>query len=69
MGSPLLKNSTKEKYAKRFANLPGGNFMAMTFTDTDGSSVEMSVIEIELDSPKSLTMSEYPNVMEGMAEK
>ncbi|MFC3414391.1 DUF4412 domain-containing protein [Algoriphagus hitonicola] len=69
MDSPMLKNSTKQKYAKRFANLPAGDFMAMTFTDVDGSSVEMTVIEIELNSPKSLTMAEYPNVMESMGKK
>ncbi|WP_297334894.1 DUF4412 domain-containing protein [Algoriphagus sp.] len=69
MNSPMMKNATKEKYAKRFSNLPTGDFMAMTFTDVDGSTVEMNVIEIEMNSPKTLTMAEYPNVMEGMEEK
>ncbi|MBY5949939.1 DUF4412 domain-containing protein [Algoriphagus marincola] len=68
MDSPLLKNATKEKYAKRFANLPYGDFMEMSFTETGGDTIDMTVIEIEKNSPKSLTTSEYPNVMESMGK-
>ncbi|SDD49411.1 protein of unknown function [Algoriphagus faecimaris] len=68
MNSPMMKKATKEKYAKRFSHLPSGDFMAMTFTDVDGSTVEMNVIEIDMNSPKSLTMAEYPNIMQGMGE-
>lgn len=66
--SPMIKNATKEKYSKRLANLPYGDFMEMTFTEQGGDTVKMNVIEIEKNSPKSLTSAEYPNLMESMQQ-
>lgn len=67
--SPFMKKGAQEKYKNHFREFPNGNFMEMTFTSTDGSKVDMKVIEIEPNSPISYQSSEYPNVMDAMKQK
>lgn len=69
MNSPFMKKGAQEKYQKHFKDIPNGNFMEMTYTSTDGSKVDMKVIEIEPDSPKSFTSADYPNVMQAMKQQ
>ncbi|UZD23650.1 DUF4412 domain-containing protein [Algoriphagus halophytocola] len=66
--SPMMTSKAQEKYAERFKDLPKGNFMEMTYTSTDGSKVDMKVIEIEENAPKTFTMAEYPNLMNSMGQ-
>ena len=67
--SPMMTSKAQERYAQHFKNMPEGNFMELTFTSKDSEKVEMKVIEIEEDSPKSLTMAEYPNIMNSAGMK
>lgn len=69
MNSPFVKDKAQQRYREHFKNLPQGNFMEMTYTSTDGSVVDMKVIEIEPNSPKTYTSSEYPNLMAGIETK
>lgn len=67
--SPFASSQTQEKYSKQFENAPEGNFMEMYWTATDGSKMDMKVIEIEESKAKTFQMAEYPNVMQASGEK
>lgn len=67
--SPFASSQTQKKYAKQFKNVPEGNFMEMYWTATDGSKMDMKVIEIEESNAKTFQMAEYPNIMQASAEK
>ncbi|MFC5623367.1 DUF4412 domain-containing protein [Algoriphagus winogradskyi] len=67
--SPMMTAKAQERYAQHFKNMPEGNFMELTFTSKDSEKVEMKVIEIDESSPKSLTMSEYPNIMNSIEKE
>ncbi|WP_425639228.1 DUF4412 domain-containing protein [Algoriphagus yeomjeoni] len=67
--SPMMTSKAQERYAQHFKNMPEGNFMELTFTSKDSEKVEMKVIEIDESSPKSLTMADYPNIMNNMEKK
>jgi hypothetical protein len=67
--SPFTSSQTQEKYSKQFKNAPEGNFMEMYWTATDGSKMDMKVIEIEATKAKTFQMSDYPNIMQASAEK
>lgn len=67
--SPLMTSKTQEKYAEYFNNMPKGNFMELTYTSEESGTMEMKVIEINESASKSLTMSEYPNIMKSMEQK
>lgn len=64
--SPLIKGKAKDRYAEQFKSLPQGNFMEMIYKDNDGTTVEMTVLEINESAPVTFLMSEYPNVMAQM---
>ncbi len=67
--SPFTSSQTQEKYSKQFKNAPEGNFMEMYWTATDGSKMDMKVIEIEATKAKTFQMADYPNIMQTSAEK
>lgn len=67
--SPFTSSQTQKKYSKQFKNAPEGNFMEMYWTATDGSKMDMKVIEIEATKAKTFQMSDYPNIMQASAEK
>ncbi|SFU13601.1 hypothetical protein SAMN04489724_4249 [Algoriphagus locisalis] len=67
--SPMMTSKAQERYAQHFNNMPDGNFMELTFTSTDSEKIDMKVIEINESAPKSLTMAEYPNLMNSMKEQ
>ncbi|WP_026950119.1 DUF4412 domain-containing protein [Algoriphagus mannitolivorans] len=64
--NPMVSNKTMERYDSFFSNAPKGTFLEMLFTAKDGEITDMKVVEIELNSPQSFKMSEYPNMMSGM---
>ncbi|WP_111670043.1 DUF4412 domain-containing protein [Algoriphagus litoralis] len=63
--NPMVSNKTMERYTSMFSNAPKGSFMEMIFTDTDGTVTDMKVIEIDTNSPKKYSMTEYPNMLSG----
>lgn len=67
--SPFASSQTQEKYSKQFKNVPEGNFMEMYWTATDGSKMDMKVIEIEESKVKTFQLAEYPNIMQASGEK
>ena len=67
--NPMMSSKTQEKYAERFKNLPKGNFMELSYISVDNSTVNMKVTEIDESASKSLTMAEYPNLMESAEKK
>lgn len=67
--SPFASSQTQEKYSKQFKNAPKGNFMEMYWTATDGSKMDMRVIEIEETQVKTFQMADYPNIMQASSEK
>lgn len=67
--SPFANSQTQEKYAKQFKNVPKGNFMEMYWTATDGSKMDMRVIEIEESNAKTFQLADYPNIMQASAGK
>lgn len=60
--SPFMTDKNKEKYAASYKNLPKGNFMELYFTSSDGSKVDMTVVEINESAPITYQMSDYPNI-------
>ncbi len=67
--SPMMTSKAQEKYAEYLKNMPKGNFMEMTYTSEESGTIDMKVTEIEESAPKSLTMAEYPNIMNSTAHK
>lgn len=67
--SPFTSSQTQEKYSKQFKNAPEGNFMEMYWTATDGSKMDMKVIEIEESKAKTFQMADYPNIMQASEKK
>ena len=67
--SPMMTSKAQERYAQHFKNMPEGNFMELTFTSKDSEKIEMKVIEIDESSPKSLTMADYPNIMNSIEKQ
>lgn len=67
--SPFTSSQTQEKYSKQFKNAPEGNFMEMYWTASDGSKMDMKVIEIEASKAKTFQMTEYPNIMQASEKK
>jgi hypothetical protein len=67
--SPFSSNKMQEKYADHFANMPKGNFMEMNFKSTDGSDMQMKVIDIQPSAPQTFKMSDYPNMMQAMKQQ
>lgn len=63
--NPMVSDKTMDRYTSMFANAPKGSFMEMIFTDTDGAVTDMKVVEIETNSPRKYTMSEFPNMLSG----
>ena len=63
--NPMVSNKTVEKYYSHFSNAPKGTFLEMLFKSTDGSVTDMKVIELELNSPTSFAIADYPNMMSG----
>ncbi len=63
--NPMVSDKTMDRYTSMFSNAPKGSFMEMIFTEKDGSKTDMKVIEIETDSPRKFTMSEFPNMLTG----
>ncbi|MHA7128422.1 DUF4412 domain-containing protein [Algoriphagus namhaensis] len=61
--SPFVTTKTQKTYAEHFQNMPEGNFMEMHFNSTDGSQVSMKVTDLQVNSPATFVMSEYPNLM------
>lgn len=68
-GSPFSSSKMQEKYADHFANMPKGNFMEMDFKSTDGSEVQMKVIDIQASAAQTFKMSDYPNMMQAMKQQ
>ena len=66
--NPMVSSKTIERYSSRFSNAPKGTFMEMIFTDKEGAVTDMTVIELETDSPKKFQMSDYPNMMAGASK-
>lgn len=67
--SPMMTSKAQERYAQHFNNMPDGNFMELTFTSKDSEKIDMKVIEIDESAPKSLTMADYPNIMNSVEKK
>ncbi len=67
--SPFASSQTQEKYSKQLKNVPEGNFMEMYWTATDGSKMDMKVIEIEESNEKTFQIADYPNIMQASSEK
>lgn len=67
--SPFSSSKMQEKYADHFANMPKGNFMEMDFKSTDGSEVQMKVIDIQPSATQTFQMSDYPNMMQAMKQQ
>ncbi|AMQ57328.1 DUF4412 domain-containing protein [Algoriphagus sanaruensis] len=63
--NPMVSNKTMDRYQSMFSNAPEGTFMEMTFTDNDGSVTHMEVIQLEPNQPRTIQMSNYPNLMAG----
>lgn len=68
-GSPFSSSKMQEKYADHFANMPKGNFMEMDFKSTDGSEVQMKVIDIQASAAQTFKMIDYPNMMQAMKQQ
>ncbi len=66
--NPMVSNKTMDRYGSMFSNAPKGSFLEMNFTDNDGSRTEMKVIEIETNSPRKYSMSDFPNMMAEMGK-
>jgi hypothetical protein len=49
--------------------MPKGNFMEMDFKSTDGSEMQMKVIDIQPSAPQTFLMSDYPNMMQTMKQQ
>jgi len=67
--SPFSSSKMQAKYADHFANMPKGNFMEMDFKSTDGSEMQMKVIDIQPSAPQTFLMSDYPNMMQTMKQQ
>ncbi|WP_192350188.1 DUF4412 domain-containing protein [Algoriphagus sp. Y33] len=67
--NPMMTSKAQEKYAKHYKNFPKGNFMELTYSTEESGTIEMKVIQIDKSAPKSLTMSEYPSIMNSMEEQ
>lgn len=67
--SPMMSSKTQQKYAEHFKDMPKGNFMEMNYTTEESGTIEMKVKEINESAPKSLTMAEYPNIMNSAGQK
>ncbi|MEB2785939.1 DUF4412 domain-containing protein [Algoriphagus persicinus] len=67
--SPMMTSKTQERYAQYFKNMPQGNFMELNYTSKDSGTVEMRVTEIAESAPKSLSMAEYPGIMNSMGQQ
>lgn len=67
--SPMMTSKAQERYAQHFNNMPDGNFMELTFTSKDSEKIDMKVIEIDESAPNSLTMADYPNIMNSVEKK
>jgi len=66
--SPFASQKMQKNYEDIFSHMPKGNFMEMDFKSTDGSEVKMKVIDIQASAAQVFTMSEYPNMMQGMKQ-
>lgn len=66
--SPMMTSKAQQRYAKHFKNMPKGNFMELTYSTEESGIIEMKVKEIDEAAPKSLTMAEYPNIMNSKEE-
>lgn len=67
--SPLMTSKMQAKYAEQLKNMPKGNFMELNYTSKDSGTVVMKVTAIDESAPKSLTMADYPNLMNQAGQK